>query len=140
MWFDIITKNFVMLISMQIYNLLRNSHVLSRQLIEMLHDQQRVSVGNHLLPLIFQWNIGINFFGVIDIFKVFLCLQQKLFCAAFQKMLNKWYHSFNFQFSIATSFFQRTCNKKNLHALIHRTNSTPIHQKVLVVLRDQVQQ
>ena len=90
----------------------------------MLHDHQRVSVGNHLVSMTFQWNVGINslfasdIFGKktafiqVSLFKIFICLQYKIFGAAFQKMLNEWYHSVNFQFSVGISFFQRTCNKK----------------------------
>jgi hypothetical protein len=38
----------------------------------MLHDQQGVLVGNHLLPLIFQAKVGINFLLVFDMFKALL--------------------------------------------------------------------
>jgi hypothetical protein len=46
-------------------------NVLLRQTIEMLHDQG-VLVGNHLLPLIFQAKVGINFLLVFDMFKALL--------------------------------------------------------------------
>ena len=74
----------------------------------MLHDQQRIPVGYHLLSLIFQWKVRTNFLFVFGIFEIFLSIAKKLFGAAFDEMLNERYHSFKFhKFKLHT-----TCKKK----------------------------
>ena len=80
-----------------------------------------------------KFSLGIWHFQDISLLKV-----ETLWCSILRNA--QWMVTVKFQFSIATSLFQRTCNKKNLHSLFLRTNSTPIHQKVHIVLRVQVQQ
>ena len=80
-----------------------------RQTLEMLHDQQRIFVRNHLLSLIFQWKVRTNFLFVFGIFKIFLCIMKPLFIAAFDEMLNEWYHSFKFHpFQLHTTRNKKT--------------------------------